>query len=69
MHICNNNNENEYLMESKILSTTEVEKDLGVYVSKDLKWDYHINYMVNKANRVLGMIKHSFCYLDKNSLR
>jgi hypothetical protein len=25
--------------------------------------------MVNKTNRVLGMIKHSFSYLDKNSLK
>ncbi len=68
MHI-GYNNENEYLLESKILSSTELEKDLGVYVSKDLKWEYHINFMANKANRVLGMIKHSFSYLDKNSLK
>jgi hypothetical protein len=25
--------------------------------------------MINKANRVLGMIKHTFKYLDKNSLK
>jgi hypothetical protein len=34
----------------------------GVYVSKDLNWPYHINYMVNKANRVLGSIKHTLSY-------
>jgi len=56
-------------MGSEILSTTEIEKDLGVYLSKDLKWDFHINYMINKANRVLGMIKHPFKYLNKNSLK
>jgi ribonuclease P/MRP protein subunit RPP40 len=69
MHIGNNNSDFEYIMESKILSTTEIEKDLGVYLSKDLKWDFHINYMINKANRVLGMIKHPFKYLNKNSLK
>jgi ribonucleases P/MRP protein subunit RPP40 len=54
---------------SKSLSKTELERDLGVYVSKDLNWQYHINYMVNKANRVLGSIKHTFSYLDANSIK
>ena len=69
MHIGNNNSDFKYLMESKVLTTTEIEKDLGVYLSKDLKWDFHINYMINKANRVLIMINHTFKYLDKNSLK
>ena len=68
MHIGNNNSDFKYLMESKMLATTEIEKDLGVYLSKDLKWDFHINYMINKANRVLGMINHTFKYLDKSRL-
>ena len=66
-HIGNNNIDFKYLMEPKML--TEIEKDLGVYLSNDLKWDFHINYMINKANRVLGMINHTFKYRDKNSLK
>jgi hypothetical protein len=69
MHCGVNNNEYDYVMESKSLSKTELERDLGVYVSKDLNWQYHINYMVNKANRVLGSIKHTFSYLDANSIK
>ena len=65
MHIGNNYSDFKYLMESKFLTTTEIENDLGVYLSKDLKWDFHINYMINKANMVLGMIKHTFVYISR----
>ncbi len=32
-------------------------KDLGVVVSKDLSWSQHINSIVSKANKTLGLIK------------
>ena len=34
-------------------------KDLGVIISSDLSWGKHVFAMVNKANMVLGIIKHS----------
>jgi hypothetical protein len=37
MHVGSNNKENEYVMDSKLLSKSDLEKDLGVFVSKDLK--------------------------------
>jgi hypothetical protein len=46
------------------LEKTEIERDLGVIISKDLEWEHHVNSETNKANRKLGMIKHSFKYLD-----
>jgi len=69
MHIGRHNVEHKYFMDSNQLAKTELEKDLGVFVSKDLKWDDHINYMINKANRVLGLIKNSFSHLDTNSTK
>ena len=69
MHVGINNSEHEYVMETKPLSKTDLEKDLGVFVSKNLKWNHHIDYIVNKSNRVLGMIKNSFSYLDTNSMK
>ncbi len=68
MHVATNNREYEYVMETKLLSKN-LEKDLGVFVSKNLKWNHHIDYIVNKANRILGMIKNSFSYLDTNSMK
>ena len=62
MHFGKNNLQFDYVMESNYLSKTEIERDLGVYVSRDLNWQHHINYMVNKANRILGVIKNTFSY-------
>ena len=40
------------------------EKDLGVTFDDQLTFDRHINNAVAKANRMLGLIKRSFCYMD-----
>ena len=50
------------------LDTTHTEKDLGVYVDDKLKFDFHIHTAVTRANRMLGLIKRSYTYLDKESL-
>ena len=33
-------------------------KDLGITISYNLSWSNHIHEVVNKANKVLGVIKH-----------
>ena len=40
------------------------EKDLGVYIDSELKFDEHISNKVNKANAMVGLIRRSFSYLD-----
>ena len=37
-------------------------KDLGVSVTSDLSWNSHINRLVSKCNRMMGMIKRSVGY-------
>ena len=32
-------------------------KDLGVIIASDLKWSKHVEQIVHKANRVLGLLK------------
>ena len=44
----------------KILETTESERDLGIIVSSNFDWKVQINSALNKANRVLGMLKRTF---------
>ena len=44
------------------------EKDLGVIVSQDLKAEKNVTACVTKANKVLGMIKRTFSYLDEEIL-
>ena len=41
------------------------EKDLGVYIDETLSFDDHISLIVKKGNSLLGMIRRSFLYLDK----
>ena len=48
------------------LEKTSEERDLGVLVDDRLEFDRHIMGVVNKANRMLGMIKIGFSCLDND---
>ena len=47
------------------VSKVTEEKDLGIIIDKDLKFQHHIAESVKKANRKLGLIRRSFSCLDK----
>ena len=47
------------------LDSTDSERDLGVLVDHGLTFSLHIGNQVNRANRVLGAIKHTFKYMDE----
>ena len=47
----------DYQLDSKNLDNVNQYKYLGIYVTSDLSWDTHINYICSKANRALGFIK------------
>ena len=51
----NNNNAQYYIKESK-LTASDSERDLGVFISCNLKSRSHIDQQVAKANKVLGYI-------------
>ena len=42
------------------IEKTYLERDLGVIVANDLKWNEHVDRTVGKANRILGMLKRTF---------
>ena len=69
LHIGNKNEKKEYYMDDKSelkLKRVTNEKDVGVTFEENLKFDQHINNKINKANQLVGMIKRSFSYLDKD---
>ena len=68
MHMGNMNQHYTYNMDGNALEPIREEKDLGVTVDADLKFHSHTTRVVNKANRILGMIKKSFVSLDAISL-
>ena len=51
------------------LGASEAEKDLGVLVDNKLKFSGHVQGQVNKANRLVGLIRRSYTYLDRDSFR
>ena len=65
MHLGRLNPGHKYTMGNAELTETTEEKDLGVLVDNELHFGKHIKGIVNKANRMLGMIKIGFACLDK----
>ena len=43
------------------------EKDLGVIFDKELLFDKHITKSINKANSMIGLIRRTFSFLDKDT--
>ena len=51
------------------LASSECEKDLGINIDNKLKFSKHIEIQVNKANKILGLIRRSYQFLDCKSLK
>jgi hypothetical protein len=52
-----------------ILENTKSERDLGIQVQSDLKWEDQINNVVMKANGILGKLKSSFKNWDVKTFK
>ena len=46
------------------LSKSCCEKDIGVFIDNNLKFDIHINNIVNKANKILAVTRKTFECID-----
>jgi len=58
----------EYFMDGVKLEHVNEEKDLGVIISEDLKWEKQCSSAVSKANRILGIIKRNFVDKSKETV-
>ena len=58
--IGHNNIQHNYTMENQQLITTEEQRDLGITITKDLKWQKQTKKSCMTANRVLAYIAHNF---------
>jgi len=68
MHIERKNLQSNYFMNNMELENIHEEKDLGIYVTDDLKWSKQCLHAYTKANRTLGMISRTICTRDKRIL-
>ena len=59
MHVGGQNVRWTYNMKGNSLSVDETEKDLGIWISSDMKCSYQCLYAFNKASKVTGMTKRT----------
>ena len=48
-----------------LLEEVRIEKNLGIIFQSNLKFNEHIDMAANKANKMTGLMKRTFTYLDK----
>lgn len=68
LHLGNRNEHHEYTMGDHLLQSVTEETDLGIIMDKSLSFQKHVSVQVNKAYRMLGLIKRTFTHLDKLTL-
>ena len=70
MHIGANNPKIDYTMSKgnaqHTLEKVQTEKDLGIHLDDRLKFSEHINTKINKANQILGCLRHTFKHMTKD---
>ena len=47
------------------LEKVNEEKNIGVVIDSSLKFELHVANKIEKVNRMIGLIKRNFNYLDK----
>ena len=63
------NIQGNYIMDETTLNKVDKEKDLGIIFDTELSFEEHINTKVKKANSLVGMIRRTFVYLDKDMFK
>ena len=57
----------KYNMDGQFLEVTDCEKDIGVHIDPKLSFDKHIGKSINKANRILAVIRRTFERIDSEN--
>ena len=65
LHFGQGNPNYTYYMEDIQINKSKEEKDLGVYISTNMKFSKQCAETTKKANKIIGMIKRNFNNFDK----
>ena len=57
-----------YEQESIVLEHVSEQKDLGIYIDEKLRFDFHLQDKINKANSLLGLIRRTFTCVSREVL-
>ena len=66
MHLGCHNTHHAYTMDGSPITQVDLQRDLGVLISSDLKWDHQVDECYKRANKVLGMISRNFVYKSRD---
>ena len=58
-----------YRMDGHTLEESMCEKDIGVHIDSNLKFDIHISKAIGKANRVLAVTRRTFDTIDATTFK
>ena len=59
----------DYQLGSQTLTRVQEEKDLGIVLSSNLTWNGHVNCIIFKANKLLGLLKRTCSLLTDTKVR
>ena len=73
MHFGSSNKEYSYFMNNDNkpmeIEKSNLEKDIGVYITSDLKWAKQVKYAAGKANSMLSLLNNTFQYKNKDLIK
>ena len=64
-----NTSNNPIKINNEIIEKASVSKFLGVYLDDQLNWKYHINHVIAKLSKTLGIMHNMRNLLNENTLR
>jgi len=53
-----------YNMSDKPIPHVDHHKDLGLLLSEDLSWDKHYKFIISRAYKTLGLIRHIYIHFN-----
>ena len=69
MHFGGKSLDQEYKMDGILLEETDLEKDLGVFISNDLSWAKQVEATTTKGYQMIGRIRRSFKHLNAQNIK
>lgn len=68
LHIGQNNPKHDYFLQQTPIKSVMKQKDLGITITSDLKWETHISQIVKKANSMTYLIQKAFKDLSREMI-
>lgn len=60
LHIGSNNPELTYNIDEKHLVNVDSQRDLEIYITRNMKWDVHVLEVTKKAKSILYILRKAF---------